>query len=217
MFMKLLFILLLIVNGAFFGYTRLAAMAPGDPASAHQALRPDRIKLLSPQQAAQIPVAAHSTSCLEWSGLPADRVSSATQALDKLQLGDRLLQPLPLANNGSFWVYIPTHGKPSESQEKWAEAKSLGFNESYIVQDSGKWHLAISLGVFKTEQAAQRYLAVVRGKGIHSALAGPYKQANSVFQIRNADDNLLAEMVNLKLKFPGSEVKAVDCATLSTR
>ncbi len=213
MLTKRLFILLLIVNGAFFGYTRFAAVAPGEAPSAHQSLHPERIKRLSPQQVEQIPVPAHSTSCLEWSGLPPDRAPAATQALDKLQLGDRLLPPQRGAASDSFWVYIPAHDKPGELQKKLAEAKALGFNESYIVQDS----LAISLGVFKTEQAAQRYLAAVRAKGIHSALAGTYKQANSVFQIRNADDLVLAEMVNLKLKFPGSEVKAVDCAGLPAR
>lgn len=214
MLAKLVFILLLVVTTAVFGYVRFAGVAPGEPPSAHQALYPERMKLLSPQQVEQIPVASRPASCLEWSGLSPERMPAATQALEELQLGDRLLLPPAATANAGFWVYIPTHGKQGEPQEKLAEVKALGLSESYIVQDSGKWHFAISLGVFKTEQAAQRYLATVRSKGIRSALAGPYKQTNSVFQIRNADDNLLAEMVNLKLKFPGSDVKAVDCASL---
>ncbi len=41
-----------------------------------------------------------------------------------------------------------------------------------MVQGSGRWQNAISLGVFKTREAAQNYLNYMHAKGVHTAKVG---------------------------------------------
>jgi hypothetical protein len=72
---------------------------------------------------------------------------------------------------------------------------------------------AISLGIFSTEEAAGKYLEQLRAKGVKSAVTGPRTQEidATLFQIRDSSEAMSAQMAKLKLDFPGSELKAVEC------
>jgi hypothetical protein len=72
---------------------------------------------------------------------------------------------------------------------------------------------AISLGIFKSEEAASKYLETLRDKGVRSARVGPreHRVTQTAFLVRNPDPAISARMAELTTRFPGSELKAKDC------
>src|SRR5437660_12249736 len=93
--MRTIFFLLLLANLTLFGYTRPDSTGTGEGVRLTQQVRPDTIKLLTPQQVAALgpaKVAALADVCLEWGPLnDADRARAASE-LESLALGRLLTQ-----------------------------------------------------------------------------------------------------------------------------
>lgn len=212
--MRLLFLILLLLNVVAFGYVRFAESRAGaDNQLALLQIAPDKMKLLKPgtplperKNAAR---AQPALVCLEWGSFAADETARAAAALDKLALGDKVAQR---DAGDSYWVYIPPLKNQAEADKKIGELKARGVTDFYIVQDNDQWRYAISLGVFKTDESANNYLAQLRQKSVRSAVAGPRGAKSSVFVIRDPGDAAAAKIAALKLDFPNAELKAATCA-----
>lgn len=223
--MRALFLLLVAGNLAFFAwwYTQSPADSGRDPKPLAQQIEPHKLRILPPEGAGDRPaeapkppskpVAADAppAPCLEWGGFAVAEVARAELALGPLALGDRLAQRRAEEPAG-WWVFIPPQGNRPGAQKKAAELKSLGFSpeEYFIVQDEGPTRWAVSLGVFRTEDAAKARLEALRGRGVRSAQVGareaPVQKA--WFQLRAvtaAEQGMLRE---LTLGFPGTEIRA---------
>ena len=72
-----------------------------------------------------------------------------------MQLGGKLSQRQVELDRG-YWVYFPPLKNKEAVNRKIAELKALGINDYFVVQGPGHWQNAISLGVFKTGDAAQK-------------------------------------------------------------
>jgi len=70
----------------------------------------------------------------------------------------------------------------------------------------------VSLGAFKTEEAANNYLAQVKQKGVRSAVVGQRGGRNITYVVREPDDALTARLTALKADFPDAALKPVTCA-----
>ena len=114
-----------------------------------------------------------------------------------------------------FWVYIPPLNSKAEVDRKIAELDSLGVQEYYAVEGQRPMKNAISLGIFKTEEAANNRLVELRQRGVSLALVGRREQraTQTAFLVREPDVAMTAALAQLRLQFPGTEVKAVQCAT----
>lgn len=218
--MKWLFFILLLLNLLFFVVMQSVGGRNGEPMAAHKPLNADSIKLLTPEQVRQLPeqkrnqtAAAASAVCLEWGAFAGDELARAQEALQKLQLGSNGVGQRRIEQTKDFWVFIPPLKTTPDALKKTDELKALGVEESYVLQDGGKWKNAVSLGVFSTEEAAAKYLAQLREKGVKSAKTAPRTHENGLVNlvIRQAGGQTEAELVRLKQEFPGSELKAVDC------
>ncbi|TXT27453.1 MAG: sporulation domain protein [Gallionellaceae bacterium] len=221
--MKMLFGLLLLACAGFLVFMRWGDALMGDGAHLRPRLplNEEKIKLLKAPQAyialapasslAAVPAAAASP-CLEWGEFSGGDLARAAAALDGLNLGTMVTQR-QVERNSSYWVYIPPRQSRAETDKKVAQLKSLGIEEYFIVQDAGKWQHAISLGVFKTEDAAQKFLEKIRDKGVKSATVGERagKLTLALFTLSNPEAEISAKMVELQSEFPGSELKAVAC------
>ncbi|MGD9787407.1 MAG: SPOR domain-containing protein [Sulfuricellaceae bacterium] len=216
--LRWLFILLLLANGLFFAYGRFALPPSGEPLSFHPSLNSDKLKPLGdlPAPVPALSTAAPATGlCLEWGALGDDKLPAARQALDNLRLPPNSMTLRRLEENtGNYWVYIPPLRSAEDAQKKLGEVRALGVEEGYILQGNASWKNAISLGVFSTEEGAKRQLATLQAKGVRSAVVGARKHdtGQTVIRIRQVDDKTMAEVVRLKLRFPNTTVKAVDCA-----
>ena len=218
--MRLLFLILLLVNVVAFGYIRYAESRAGaDAQIALLQISPEKVKLLkpgAPPAARKDPAAAAPGAqpqpalvCLEWGGFAAEDAARAAAALAKFELGDKVSQR---DGGDSYWVYVPPLKSKADADKKVSEVKGLGIRDFYVVQDNSQWRFAISLGAFKTEEAAGNYLAQLRQKGVRSAMAGPRGTQSSIFVIRDPGDAIAAKIAELKTDFPNAQLKATTCA-----
>lgn len=215
--MRILFFLLALANAAFFAYVWFGAgaQAGGDAQLVNQQLNRDKIRLLEPQQVKVLtrkpePQKAAAV-CLEWGALIGDDAARAELALQPLALGAKLTQRR-LEEGAGYWVYMPPLASRQAATQKTGELKRLGVEDYFIVSDDPQWRNAVSLGVFKTEEAALARLAALRARGVRTAIVGAREPqpGRTYFQVRDAGAALAAKLNELKQSFPGTEVR--ECA-----
>lgn len=221
-FMRWLFALLLIANIAFFAVMQMPRGDAGsDSLASHAPYHAEQIRLLpeagSPQaQATETPSPpAPPQICLEWGVFPKQELDRAQNALKTLQLGENAVEVRSVPEKASrYWVYIPPLKSRADAQKKLEELKALDIEDSLVIQDNNKWRHAISLGVFSTQEAADKYLAELRSRNVKSARSGPrtLDEGHASLLIKTGNPDSEAGLVRLKQDFPGTELKAVTCA-----
>jgi len=209
--MRALFVLLLLANVALAGYAwYLSLQAKPDAALLGQQMNADKIRIIAPRP--MVPPPRPKPACLEWGTFGAGELKSAQSALEMLKLGEQLTSHDVQVVAG-FWVYIPPLKNKGEVDRKIAELERLGVKDYYAVEGQGPMKNAISLGIFRTEEAATGYLERLQQKGVRSARAGnrEHRVTQTAFVVRAPDVALTAKLAELRLQFPGSELRAVDC------
>jgi len=216
--MRLLFLVLLLANVAMSAYIWLAAgQDPGEKRIRILEIAPERIKPVGrgrrlPPQPKPASAAPQAAACLEWglfAGPELDRAEAAIAALELPQTPARR----STTEASGYWVYIPPLTSTAAVEKKLGELKDLGVNEFFVVQDASQWQNAISLGIFKTEQAADAYLAALRRQGVRSAIAE--RRENFLKQytilVREPDESAVAKLAEAQRQFPGTEIRATAC------
>ena len=184
------------------------------PATSHVST-PIRLPISVPKPASA-PIAATSPSkaanCAEWGEFSGDDLTRAQQALSLMKLGDNLTQRSVEHNHG-YWVYIPPLKKHVNVEKKIAQLKERGIKDYFVVQEKGKWLNAISLGVFRTQEAAQKYIEMLRSKDVRTAKLGERisKLKYTVFVINDLDSGTADKLHALQQEFPESELKLSAC------
>ena len=197
---------------------QLAASAPianHDPAaSSAQAANPERAASQVPA-AKPAPVAdkQHALICLEWGEFSGADLKRATDTLSTLHVSDNLSQRQIEFDKG-YWVYIPPLKNKAAVNRKISQLKVRRVNEYFIVWDKGPLQFAISLGVFKTQDAAQNYLKELRAKDVRTAQVGERasKLKTTMFMLNSVDASIEAKLAATKKDFPESELKKIPCA-----
>jgi len=229
--MKWIFAILLVINILFFTVMQLGSSHGRESMRGHEPVKAEKIKLLAePQKAPELalamsespvksgnssPIEAKPEICLEWGQFSGDTLKRVVQVLEKLQLGEKLIQH-KAEKSGGYWVYVTPRKTLQEAQKKVDELKQLGVQESYIVREPLVMQYAISMGIFSTAEAATKYLDQLREKGVKSAVSSPRTQEidATVFQIKDSGESMTAQLTKLKQDFPGSELKAIECRKL---
>ena len=136
----------------------------------------------------------------------------AREAIGALDLGARV-SPVEVQTIAGWWVYIPPLKSKADVERRIAELSEQGVKEYFAVDNGGEMHNAISLGIFKSEEAANHYLQALQSKGVRSAQVGrrDHRVTQTAFLVRNPDPAIAARMAELTTRFPGSELKAKDC------
>jgi len=219
---RTLFLLLVLGNVAFFAWARYIAPpeASADPLPLERQIEPEKMKVIAPgelppvsarpasQSTAQAPLAL---KCLEWGSFTLADAPRAEKALEPLALGARLGQRRTEEAAG-WWVFIPPQGGRPAAMKKAAELKALAVDEYFIVQEEGPYRWALSLGVFRTEDAAQARLAALRSQGVRSAQVGPREAMvpKVWLQVKGVDGALHARLKDAARGIEGSELR--ECA-----
>lgn len=220
--MKWIFFLLLAANLVFGGYAYLREQAPNpDGQLVRNQLNADQLRIVPPRAKPVPPPAvpaqpvqanAAPSACMEWGSFGGSELARAQVAVDRLALGDRVRR-IDVPVMAGFWVYIPPMKSKVEMDRKAGELKDLGVIEHYPVMETGRWRFAISLGIFRSEEGAKRYLATLRQKGVRSATSGKREQKvnQTAFLVKDPTDEDSANLVVLKSEFPGTELRAAEC------
>ncbi len=222
--MRILFFVLLLANVVFLAWSYVGSgPATGETQLVGQQVNPEAIRLLAADQvavlAAERAKAAERPSatpppkptvaeCLDLGPLSLSDVPRAEQLLEPLGLGARLAQRRT-EETASHWVFMPPQGNRQAANRKAAELKNLGVEDFFVIQDDPKLRFAISLGVFKSEEAARARLAELRARGVRSAQVGARETTVQKvhFVIRDVPDSLTPRLNELRQGFPGSELK----------
>jgi hypothetical protein len=221
--MRTLFLLLVLANVAFYAYG-IVARQQGDTEGQIPLLQisPEKIRLIKsgggPGAATSKPTSvlggAVSTpaACLEWGVFAGPDVARADAALAGLGLPDALVQRA-VADAGGYWVYIPPLKTQADIDKKLGELKALGVTDFFVVQDATPWRNAISLGIFRTEEAARSFLDGLRSKGMRSAVAERRENflRQIAYYVREPSAAIVAKLAELQVEFPGTQIKAMAC------
>jgi hypothetical protein len=179
--LRFFFLIFLIVNALLLalnlGYLGKWSSEEREPSRMKLEKNADNIKLMSANAAqdlieAQTKKAEPVLSCLDLSGFTAADSKSFDEKIKVLSLATRLTRT-ELAEVATNMVYIPTLGSKDAADKKAAQIRKLGFTEFYIVQDQTPMRWAISMGVFKTPEAAKAHLANLQKKGLKEAKLAP--------------------------------------------
>ena len=196
--MRALVFLLILVNLLFLVWTQGYFGASSDPDGfrLQQQMLADQIKVVARDEApaesvkAEKPVKAEAVAeqCLSLADLPladSERVESLLAEKWPVFKAHRTM----LEGSVSYWVYIPALASKQEADNKVAELKKLRVPEFFIVQESGPYKWAISLGLFSTKEAATARLEALRNQGVKSARVGERnaKPATAQLEIRGPE------------------------------
>ena len=219
--MRTLFLALLLANVAFFAWSRYVSPpeAGADPGPLGRQIEPQKLKVVAPPELAQpaaapavmraAPVAVAMAKCIEWGSFTLTDAPRAEKALEPLALGPRLGQRHTEEQAG-WWVFIPpqTNGRPGAIR-KAAELKALGISDYFIVQDDGPHRWALSLGVFRTEEAARARLVALRTQGVRSAQVGSRETTvpKVWLQVKGVDGSLELKLRDVARAIEGSELR----------
>jgi SPOR domain len=212
--MRTVVALLLAANLALFAYTEFERMSGGESDRLQHQLFPEKLRLLTPQQVAGLgpaKAAQLANVCLEWGGFADTEKSAALAALEPLQLGRQLSQRR-IESTSAYWVYVPPLRSKTAAEKKVTEIKAQGLKDFFILTDGAQKN-AISLGVFKTEDAANKFLETVQAKGVNDAKSGARTQTiqQTVLVLRDPQPAQAEQLQQLRNDFAGSEVKIGPC------
>lgn len=214
--MRALFFLLVLANIAFLawhqGYLGGASDQSGEGSRLAQQIAPDKIRLIAPEQAKKLAEAPArpSNACIEWGPFTGPDY-------ERLQVLLVAMEPAPkfvtrrIDETAGWWVFIPAQPNKAAADKKGGELKALGVAEFFVINDDGPNRNAISLGVFKTEDAAKSYLDKLVRQGVKNARAAERetKVAKTLLTFRDVDDALRQKLADLRREFAGQEQK--DC------
>lgn len=227
--MRAFFLLLVLANMAFFAYGRVVLEGAGPESRIPQLqVAAERIRLINaaerapagkprtsrkatpsapPKTASAVPAA-----CLEWGNFAGPGAAKAELALAELQVAPGQIERVVI-DAGGYWVHIPPLKTRSDADRKVRELRDLGVTEFFIVQDAGQWRYAISLGIFRSEEAAQAFLARLKQRGVRSAIVARRENflKQVAFYVREPSEAAIAQLTLILQDFPESDIRAVPC------
>jgi len=130
--------------------------------------------------------------------------------VEPLKLGDRQSRHnLPGSEVSSYIVYIPPQGNKEAADKKAAELRGLGVSNYFIMSDNSPLRWGISLGVFKTENAAQNQLAILMKQGVRTARVAPRMSGSKLlaFQFREVDVELKGKLEKIRAAYPNADLR----------
>jgi hypothetical protein len=215
---RTLFLVLVLANLAFYVWSRYGDAA--DTAAPARQIEPQKLKVIAPadlpkpapaaKKAAPgpAPAPAATVACMEWGSFPVADAPRYEKALEPLSLGERLAQRRTEELAG-WWVYIPSQRNRQAALRKANELRNLGIDQFFIVQEDGEHRWALSLGVFRSEEAAQAHLAALRTRGVRTARVGARETMvpKVWLQVKSVDAPLAARLKEIASQVEGSELR----------
>ncbi|MEO5765275.1 MAG: SPOR domain-containing protein [Casimicrobiaceae bacterium] len=216
--MWIVVLLLIAANLVLFAYTRLDGSANREGARASEQVDPDKVRILTPRDVAALgpaKVAALADVCAEWGPFSDAERAKALADLEPLQLG-RLLTQRRVDVDGAFWVNVGPFASKAAADRRVAELRSQGVTDMSAV-DSGRGQFVVSLGIFRSEQAARARVDALARAGIPAANVEPRQQtyAQTMLIVRDPREPVVARLRDLQPLYLGSDLRIGGCPAAS--
>jgi len=149
-----------------------------------------------------------AVACTEIGDFDAADAGRFEAELAVLPLGSRLVRQVTPAPT-RYMVFIPPQGSKEGADKKAAELKQLGVNDFFVIQDGSPQQWGISLGIFKTEDAARKHLAELGAKGVHTARIGPHgpDATRIAFRLHDLSAAEQATLQKIRQDFPRQQAR----------
>lgn len=226
--LKFIFWSLLCINAVLFAFSQgyLGNIKPGErePARIAKQLNTDKLQLLSsaavaatlavPATAQPEPVADSAAVllvCTEMGNLDEREARRLDKLLEPLALGEKVVKKeVTVQEISSHMVMIPPLGSKDAADKKAAELKELGVTNYFIMNESSAAKWAISLGVFKSEAAAQTLLAALGKQGVKGAkmVGRPSAATRQAYRFNDIDAPTKAKLDAIAGKFADLHTRA---------
>jgi len=176
------------------------------------------IKLMTPPQVAALgpaKMAALADVCIEWGPFSDTDRSKALADLDSLQLG-RLLSQRRVDLDSTYWVNVGPFTSRGAADRRLTELRSQGVSDVSTV-DIGRGQYAVSLGVYRTEQAANTRADALGRQGITGARVEPRQQlfTQTMLVVRDPQQPVVARIRDLQPQYSGSDLRIGACPSTS--
>ena len=222
--LKFIFWSLLAVNATLFaygqGYLGHFSGNEREPARLRNQLNANQLTIVSAERAGHAPAgdaagasadgksAPPPLACVEIGSFVIADARRFEARLAALNLGDRQSRRnLPGTEISSYIVHIPPMGSKEAADKKAAELRAMGVTNYFVMSDNSPMRWAISLGVFKTETAAQNQLAALVKQGVRTARVTPRMSGSKLlaFQFRDVDAELQTNLEKIRADFPNTQ------------
>ena len=228
--LKFIFLSLLGINVVLFAFGQgwLGNFKPSErePARIARQLNTDKLQLLSAASAGALkaapapatdipdpPAAAASVlvACTEIGSVNERDARRLDRLLEPLALGDKLTRSeVAVQEIGSYMVMIPPLGSKEAADARAAELKELGVTNYFIMNETSAAKWAISLGVFKSETAAQTLLAALGKQGVRGAkiVGRPVNATRLNYRLRDLEPAARARIDAIVSQFDGLDARS---------
>jgi cell division septation protein DedD len=157
-----------------------------------------------PAPAETTPPAAVLIACTEIGNFAAGEARRFERLVAPLELGERQSQQeVAVQEITSHMVMIPPLGSKEAADKKAAELKAQGVSNYFIMNDSTPAKWAISLGVFKSETAAQTLMAALKKQGVTGAKIAGRSSAGTklAYRFKDIDAETRAKLEAIAARF----------------
>jgi hypothetical protein len=206
---RALFLILALANVAFFAWRYYEAYLPSRAADPFaQQLNAERVKLLTPEELARVAGTRRQSACVELGPLAAGDVARAEEAVSAIAAGLKIA--LRRSDEPTrWWVHVPPLPTRAAATQLAAELRKQGIEDSSLINDDPQWRNAISLGVFRSEEAANKRADDLRRRGVRGIDVAPREGAGTrvYVQLRDAPEPVRGKLAELKDSFPAAEVR----------
>lgn len=209
--MRIVVILLLLANLALLALTRLDAVGGGEPQRLAEQVQPDKVKLLTSQQVAALgpaKVASLADVCVEWGPLSESERSRALVELAPLQLGALILPRR--ADTEGFAVTLSGFPNRPAAERRMGELRARGISDVTVI-DLGRGQFGVSLGIFRTEQAATGRADALAQQGITGTRVAARGAAPTMLVFRDPPQPAVAKLRELVPSYAGTEIRVGAC------
>jgi len=232
--LKFVFWALLALNALLFAYAQgLLGKLPGgerEPQRLKNQLATERMVMLSPREARAVldalpapsatpepapaepaPVAppVETIACTQAGAFAAGDARRFETRIARLDLGQRATRTtVPFQEVTSHLVYLPPNGGKEGADRRVAELKEKGVQNFFVMQGESPLKWAVSLGVFKTDAAAQGLVASLAKQGVRGARVLPRgpQGARAAWQFRDLTTDERARVAGIADAFAGVQL-----------
>jgi len=208
--MRWVALLLLLANLAVGAYLLVPRNSPPERADLRALeLNADKLKRVSGPAQSPVPL-IKAGACLEWGPFTTAELQRAQEALSKLKVANANARVVD--SPAAWWVYLPPAKSREDADRRVRELEELGVSDARVVTDEG-YRNAVSLGIFRSQEAAAAYQARMRASKVRNTAITqrPGLLRLSVIVIAEPTSALVARLAELNAATSGVELKAVAC------
>ena len=189
-----------------------SAQAPAEPAPPVEAPAPTPEPLAAAPAPTPAPRPAPAT-CVQTGPFSAADARRFESRIAALALGSRETRiDVPFQEITSRLVYLPPNGGREGAQRRIADLKERGIDNYFIMQGDTPLRYAVSLGVFKTDGAAQKLVAELQKKGVRGVRVLPRgpQGTRPAYQYRGLEPALRQRLAGIADNFEGGALRDCD-------